>query len=102
MDKDGKFLILHQEHSIKRHTKVRGPKSPFDGDLFYWASRMGKHPEVKPQDAKLLKSQKGKCGSCGLYFQPGDTTRTIHIDGNKANKRLSNLNLVHGHCHDKY
>jgi len=60
-------LVRHSETPIMRHTKVQGCRSLFDGD-WSWAKRMGKHPELPSQIAKLLKQQKGKCHECGLYF----------------------------------
>jgi len=39
-----------------RHTKVQGCRSLFDGD--WEGKRMGKHPELPSQIAKLLKQQK--------------------------------------------
>jgi RNA-directed DNA polymerase len=55
------YLIKHSKVAIKRHIKVKGNKSPFDGDTLYWVKRMGKHPELKPSIAKLLSKQDGKC-----------------------------------------
>ena len=101
MDKDGKFLMQHQEHPIRRHTKVKGLKSPFDGDLMYWATRMGRHPEVTPRVARLMKAQKGKCGCCGHYFRNEDIAEVHHVDGDHANNCQKNLKLIHGHCHDQ-
>jgi len=37
--KDGIRLKVHTEVPIKRHIKVRGTKSPFDGDQKYWGKR---------------------------------------------------------------
>ena len=51
-------LIKHSQTPIVRHTKVKGTVSPYDGNFTYWATRMGKHPEVKTSVAKLLKKQK--------------------------------------------
>ena len=61
-------LLDHTSTAIHRHIKVRGTKSPYDGDTNYWVSRMGKHPEVKQSVAKLLKRQQGKCAMCHLTF----------------------------------
>ena len=62
-------LIKHPKIAIKRHTKVRGGKSPYDGDILYWGKRQGKHLELKDSVAKILKRQKGKCNWCQLTFQ---------------------------------
>jgi RNA-directed DNA polymerase len=48
----------------------------------------------------LLKKQKGRCTKCGLYFQHDDPLEIDHIDGNRKNSRLINLQVLHGHCHD--
>lgn len=100
MTHEGKFLIRHQDHKIHRHVKVKGTKSPYDGDWTYWTSRMGRMPGVKPQVAELLKRQKGKCIYCGLYFQPTDLLEVHHVDGNHKNNARKNLMLIHRHCHD--
>ena len=63
-------LTKHPSVPIIRHTKVRGTASPYDGNTNYWASRTGKHPEMRPSKARLLKKQKGKCNECRLTFKP--------------------------------
>ena len=47
-------LPMHSETKIVRHVKVKGDASPYDGNTTYWASRMGKHPEMKASIARLL------------------------------------------------
>ncbi|MFM6460727.1 MAG: group II intron reverse transcriptase/maturase [Planktothrix sp.] len=95
-------LLQHSDTKIVRYTKVKGDKSPFDGDSTYWSSRMGSHPEVTPEKAFLLKKQKGKCTHCGLIFRDGDLLETDHIIpksiGGKNSKH--NKQLLHRHCHD--
>ncbi len=95
-------LYEHPETKIERHTKVKGDASPFDGDTKYWATRMGKHPEMKNSVAKLLKKQKGKCNLCGLTFQPEDLLEIDHVIAQQAggHEYKDNLQLVHRHCHD--
>ena len=95
-------LYNHPETKITYHIKVKGDISPYNGDTTYWASRMGKHPEIKASMARLLKKQKGKCNLCGLTFQPGDLLETDHIVPTKAggHKYKNNLQLLHRHCHD--
>ncbi|MDH6066466.1 reverse transcriptase domain-containing protein [Umezakia ovalisporum] len=39
-------LIKHQDVNLIRHIKVQGTKSPYDGDWTYWASRIGKYPQL--------------------------------------------------------
>lgn len=100
---EGLKLLRHSQTPIKRHIKIAGAKSPFDGDLVYWASRLGRHPQLRQQVAKLLKRQAGKCARCGLYFREEDLLETDHIlpvavGGEDKN---SNKQLLHGHCHDQ-
>ena len=96
-------LMKHQHTAIVRHVKVKGDKSPYDGDLIYWSSRMGKHPEMPKRTASLLKKQKGKCAHCGLFFRDGDLLEVDHITprskGGKDEKK--NWQLLHRHCHDE-
>jgi RNA-directed DNA polymerase len=38
--KDGEnLLIWHSDTKIRRHIKVKGNRSPFEGDVIYWTSR---------------------------------------------------------------
>ena len=95
-------LPIHPETKIARHVKVKGDASPYDGNTNYWASRMGRHPEIKSSVARLLKNQKGKCNHCHLTFKPGDKIETDHIVPRQAggNKIKDNLQVLHKHCHD--
>ena len=101
-NKSRKTLKKHYQTEIEYHTKVKGGDSPYNGDSKYWATRMGKHPEVKPTVARLLKKQKGKCNHCNLTFQPEDIIETDRIVPQKAggHKYKDNLQLLHKHCHD--
>lgn len=98
-------LLTHIEFhsSVNDYVKVCGDKSPFDGDLIYWSSRLSKHPEMPTTKGKLLKQQKGKCAWCGLHFQQSDLLEIDHIKpiscGGK--KEWHNLQLLHRHCHDE-
>lgn len=98
-------LLAHKEFSCSStdYVKVKGDKSPYDGDLVYWSTRLGKHPQMSNRKAKLLKQQKGKCPWCGLSFQEWDVLEVDHITpraigGKDENK---NLQLLHRHCHDE-
>ncbi|MGL4881792.1 MAG: group II intron reverse transcriptase/maturase [Waterburya sp.] len=94
-------LIRHHKIAIKRHIKVKGIKSPYDGDTLYWAKRKGSHPELKAPTAKMLKKQKGKCNWCGLTFRSEDLIETDHIIPRAIGGNLKdNLQLLHKHCHD--
>lgn len=95
-------LVTHSATHIVRHTKVRGNKSPYDGNMPYWAGRLGKHPELPTRVAKLLKIQKGKCSHCGLTFREGDIWEVDHVTPRSSEGKdvYSNLQLLHRHCHD--
>jgi RNA-directed DNA polymerase len=96
-----KALRRHTDTKKKRHVKVQGYRSPFDGDWLYWATRLGRHPETSQWKARKLKVQRGRCGHCGLPFGPGDILEMHHLDGNLKNHAFSNRLLIHGHCHDQ-
>jgi len=96
-------LLKHSATKIVRHVKVKGDASPYDGNLVYWSSRMGKNPEVPKNVATLLKSQKGKCAHCGLYFTEESVLEVDHIIPKSKGGRndYKNLQLLHRHCHDE-
>ena len=96
-------LRSHSETPIVRHVKVKGDASPYDGNLIYWSSRMGAHPEVSTRVATLLKTQKGKCTHCGLYFREGDVLEVDHIIPRTlgGKDQYNNLQILHRHCHDR-
>jgi len=98
---DGEYsLYPYEETKIRRHTKVMGHKSPYDGDWVYWARRLERDP-LKPLSwVKLLKRQCGKCEECGLRLTTEDVIEMHHLNGNRADNRYANLSLLHGHCHD--
>jgi RNA-directed DNA polymerase len=99
---DGLFLAKYLDTKTKIHVKVKGQKSPYDGDYFYWASRMGKHPQLSSRLSNLLQKQKGKCKHCNLYFYVGDLIEIDHIIPiSKGGKdEYKNLQALHRHCHD--
>jgi RNA-directed DNA polymerase len=102
--RNGTPLARHGDTPIRRHTKVRGQASPYNGDWIYWATRLGRHPELPGSSAKLLKAQQGKCAYCGLLFIRGDEvieadhTHPTSLGGGMG---WGNRQLLHGHCHDQ-
>ncbi|MCG9893583.1 MAG: reverse transcriptase N-terminal domain-containing protein [Thermosynechococcaceae cyanobacterium MS004] len=100
--KGGIRLTNHSDTPIKRHVKVRGNKSYFDGDVLYWSTRKGTHPELPNRVAFLLKKYKGRCQECGLMFVGDDLIEVDHTiskqDGGKD--KFDNLQPLHRHCHD--
>ncbi len=97
----GAKLRLHRDTMIQRHEKVRGTASPYDGNLLYWSQRLKAHPLMHARKAKLLHKQQGKCRWCELHFRDEDILEIDHIDQNHDNNTLSNLMLLHLHCHDE-
>ena len=95
-------LGRHSQVEIVRHVKVKGPASPYDGNLKYWSTRLGRNPELSSRVTKLLKRQRGKCNECGLIFREDDRWEVDHIKplslGGKD--RWDNIQLLHKHCHD--
>jgi RNA-directed DNA polymerase len=94
-------LERYEDTRIVRHVKVQGDKSPLDGDWVYWGARLGRDPTQSPRVLKLLKEQRGRCGRCGLPLTTEDGLEVHHLNGNHNDNRLTNLVLMHGHCHDQ-
>jgi RNA-directed DNA polymerase len=98
----GLRLPLYVETKLKRHIKVKGTRSPYDGDWVYWSNRRGKYPLLSPKVTTLLKRQQGRCCHCGLYFKDGDLMEVDHALPKTlgGSNQWSNLQLLHRHCHD--
>jgi RNA-directed DNA polymerase len=96
------YLIKHGQIKIVRHEKVNGEASPLDGNWLYWATRVGKHPELPNRVAWLLKRQEGKCSYCKLFFKDEDLMEIDHIIPKSLGGLdiKQNLQLLHRHCHD--
>ncbi|MHC5827442.1 MAG: HNH endonuclease, partial [Nostoc sp.] len=96
-------LRSHTEIKIILHVKVKGDSSPYDGNLIYWSSRMGTHPEATIKMSTLLKKQKGKCTHCGMYFRESDVLEIDHITPKSLGGKddYKNLQILHRHCHDE-
>jgi RNA-directed DNA polymerase len=97
---DAVYLHTHKEVAITRHVKVQGHRSPYDGDWMDWSTRQGRHANVNPRLAKLLKHQRGRCRYCGVCFQQDDQIEMDPINGDHHDRRSANLQALHGHCHD--
>lgn len=94
-------LRIHVKTPIRRHVKVQGKRTPFDGDWVYWSIRRGKSPDVSSRVARLLQKQKGHCIECGLYLRDGDQLSVAYINPQRTRWREAthNLMLVHQYCH---
>jgi len=96
-------LRFHDEMPIVRHVKVRTDASIYDANLLYWASRLGRHPELPASRANLLKRQHGRCAWCGLFLTTvGDVMEVDHkVPRSRGGSNMPhNRQLLHGHCHD--
>ena len=100
---DGLRLVHHADTSIRRHVKVRGVASPYDGNLRSWAQRRRAHPLTTSRMTILLKRPRGVCLSCGLLFTDRDIIEVDHViprvQGGAHD--LANLQALHRHCHDQ-
>lgn len=94
-------LLKYADVPIRRHVKVQGTKSPFDGDWAYWLPRLHRDPSLSEKVVLLLNRQNCRCGKCSLRFRADDLWEVHHIDRNRQNNQLSNLALLHNHCHDE-
>jgi RNA-directed DNA polymerase len=101
--REGLRLWRYDKTPIRRHIKVEGSRSPYDGDWVYWATRMGHYPMIAGRKAILLRNQKGKCPWCGLFFKQEDDVEIDHIIPHAQGGRdtYANLQLLHGYCHQQ-
>ncbi|MGC1307728.1 MAG: group II intron reverse transcriptase/maturase [Phormidesmis sp.] len=99
--KDGPRLTCHRYTRFRLHIKVKGNRSPYDGDWLYWGTKLRSYPGISPLTSFLLRSQGGKCKSCGLNFLLDSLIELHHLDGHDDNNRRQNLVLLHRHCHDQ-
>jgi hypothetical protein len=66
--------IAQPKYTSTGYVKIKGNKSPFDGDTAYWINRMNKRYDGKRQN--LIKSQGTKCPMCNLRLK---VTDEIHV-----------------------
>lgn len=96
-------LRWHTDTAIRRHVKVKGRASPFDGNLHYWAQRLKVHPLTGSLVGSLLQRQQGRCGWCQRYFMEGEAWEVDHLIPRRlgGSDRSSNKQLLHRHCHQQ-
>jgi RNA-directed DNA polymerase len=102
-DKDSATILVKEAfpavpHSDNKHIKVKGEKSPYDGDISYWGGRKSKLYEGST--SKAIKKQSHKCIACGLTFIGEEKVHLHHLDGNHDNWDKKNLVAIHESCHD--
>ena len=91
------FNLKGFSFSENKFIKVKGDKSPYDGDITYWAKRNSNLYDGTT--AKLLKKQNHRCGYCGLMFGDKESVHLHHIDHNHNNWKYYNLVVIHQSCH---
>ena len=69
----------------------------------YWSQRLRQHPLTTGRVAILLKRQQGRCAWCGSLFLNRTDIEVDHVRPRIFNGTtdLTNLQLLHGHCHDQ-
>ena len=96
-------LPRHSDILRRRHIKVAGRRSPYDGDWVYWSTRLGREPTTPSSVAWLLKKQHGRCTECGLHFRSDDRMEIDHVHpkARGGTGARQNLQLLHRHCHNR-
>lgn len=97
-------MVSHDRYSLplSQYEKVQGDFSPYDTNQIYWAKRLPKNNVYNSRVTALIKRQKGKCTWCKATFHWDEVMEVDHIKPlSKGGKDdLTNLQLLHGHCHD--
>ena len=85
----------------EKFVKVKGDKSPFDGDVLYWGMRLRKYDALSTRVQTLLKRQKMICLGCKKPFISFDKMEVDHIRPRSQGGKdvYDNLQLLHRHCH---
>jgi group II intron reverse transcriptase/maturase len=89
--------ITKPNYNSTGYVKIKGDKSPFDGDTAYWVNRMNKKYDGIRR--KLIKSQDTKCPVCNLRLRVTDEIHVHHVNGNHSDNRWQNLQIWHMPCH---
>jgi len=94
---------LDNAGSILKYVKVKGTSSTYDGNDNYWRKRLQSYPKLSQNKKNLLRRQKGICAHCKKQFQTEDILETHHIIPKSLGGKnfYSNLQVIHGHCHDQ-
>jgi RNA-directed DNA polymerase len=84
-----------------KFVKVKGDKSPFDGDVLYWGKRLRKYDTLSTRVQNLLKKQNMICAACKKPFNSFEKMEVDHIIPRSQGGKDAyvNLQLLHRHCH---
>ena len=90
-------------YGINQYIKVKGDKSPYDGDWIYWGNRSVGNKHISDKKLQLLRRQRGRCNICKGIFTPADVLHADHIIPKKkgGSSKSSNIQLLHQECHEK-
>ena len=94
-----KKQVKNWKHQGLREIPIpkKGGKSPFDGDINYWAKR--NNFLYDGTLAKILKKQNHSCRQCKNKIIDDEKVELHHIDGNHNNWDEKNLLGIHRSCH---
>jgi RNA-directed DNA polymerase len=100
---DGVRLRWDADTPIRRHVKVKGGASPFDGHLRYWPQRLTVHPLTGSLVGALLRRQQGRCSWCRRSFIDGEAWEVDHLIPRRlgGSDHSSNKQLLHRQCHQQ-
>jgi RNA-directed DNA polymerase len=103
LDKDSTTTLIEKAfpkvpYHENKFVKVKGNKSPYDGDFVYWSERNSRL--YGGITAKILKKQHHSCARCGMRLLSDEKIHLHHVDGNHHNWRQTNLQVLHESCHD--
>ena len=89
----------------RRHIKIQGNKSPYDGDTTYWMNRNSRYYPIKPSWKPIYLRQKGLCPLCNRGFKPFsiEQIERDHIIplSKGGDDSITNIQLVHRSCHER-
>jgi RNA-directed DNA polymerase len=89
--------ITPLKYNSTGYVKIKGSKSPFDGDTAYWVNRMNKKYDGVRRN--LIKSQDTKCPMCNLRLRVIDEIHVHHVNGDHSDNRRQKLQVSHRSCH---
>ena len=97
------YVVSHVDTHHQDYVLVKGTSSPYDGNLFYWSTRLRNHPVVAGRLGRVLQKQQGKCKWGGLLFKDADLIELDHITPKSQGGKddIGNLAALHLHCHDQ-
>ncbi len=91
---NGQFqeIFLPQLFWVKneKYIKIKGNRSPYDGDRFYWIIQKNSRHLFSTKIHQLMKKQNGECSVCGKLFNNQDLRN--------SNYRISKQQLSHKKC----